>query len=438
MLKRLPILLVVLVVIGALAGAEANAAPAPKGNYIVVLNDSVADPGAVAAQHARAFSGQVGHVYRHALTGYSVTLPNAALPALRANPDVLFVSEDGDVRATELPTGIDRIDADRSSARSGDGRGSVNINVAVIDSGMGLDRQDLNVVGGIDCVREGKQASFDDPYGHGTHVAGTIAAKDDGPDIPNDPLEIVGVVPGAPLWAVRVLMKNGFGTDSMVICGIDWVTATRADSDPSNDIAVANMSIGDKGADDGNCGLTNRDAVHLAICNSVASGVSYVVSAGNETGDLAAHTPAAYDEVLAVTAMSDFDGKPGALSSDTCPDGNVVDDAPAWFSNFATLPADQAHTVAAPGVCIWSTYIAPFNAALTSGTSMSSPHVAGTVALCIAKGPCAGLTPAQIIQRIVADAAAYNNAHSQYSFAGDPLRPVEGKYYGYLIRAGEY
>ena len=77
---------------------------------------------------------------------------------------------------------------------------------------------------------------------------------------------------------------------------------------------------------------------------------------------------------------------------------------------------------------------------VSSGTSFASPLVAGTVALCIASGPCAGLTPRQIIQKIVADASAYNSTkkNSGYGFEGDPLRPISGKYYGYLIRAALY
>ncbi len=116
-----------------------------------------------------------------------------------------------------------------------------------------------------------------------------------------------------------------------------------------------------------------------------------------------------------------------------------MDDSAAWFSNFATLAQDRVHTVAAPGVCIGSTYPGGLYAA-NSGTSFASPLVAGTVALCIAAGPCAGLTPRQIIQKIVADASAYNSTkkNSGYGFEGDPLRPISGKYYGYLIRAALY
>jgi subtilisin len=386
--------------------------------------------------------------YGHALSGFAVRLPAAALSAVERSPNVLFVSEDAEVRATAcdpsvaqcLPTGVDRIEGDRSTAKAGDGRGSVGVNVAVIDTGIAA-HPDLNVVGGFDC-QSGK--GFGDPDRHGTHVAGTIAAKDDG-------VGVVGVAPGARLFAVRSLDKNGFGTTAKIICGIDWVTSTRTDTDSTNDIAVANMSLAGAGADDSNCGRTNKDATHLAICNSVATGVVYVVAAANSGQDFQAATPASYDEVLSVTAITDLDGRPGRLAS---PAGScfpadfqnqISDDSPVFFSSFATLAADQAHTIAAPGVCILST-VPPDSSSFTpgalydydSGTSMSSPNAAGTVALCIAAGACAGLTPPQIIQKIIRDAAAYNAKNLGYGFQGDPLRPVGGKYYGYLIRAGLY
>ena len=371
--------------------------------------------------------------YRHALNGFAARLSATAVSKLQANPAVTFVAPDGDNVADELPTGIDRIDADLSSARSGDETGTVNVNVAVLDTGIGLDRSDLNVAGGVDCYSN-KKGTYDDPNGHGTHVAGIIAARDDGVDNTFGD-ELVGVVPGAALWAVRVLGKNGGGKDSQIICGIDWVAGTRTDSDSSNDIAVANMSLGGKGKDDGNCGHSNRDPIHTAICGATAAGVTFVVSAGNETDDIAAHTPAAYDEVLTVSAIADSDGQAGGVGEPTC--SGTTDDTPAFFSNFAVTLADQAHTVAAPGDCIWSTWIAPSTAGRLSGTSQASPHVAGTVSLCIATGTCIG-TPAQIIQKVMGDAAAYNIANTGYGFQGDPLRPISGKYYGYLIRAALY
>jgi subtilisin family serine protease len=255
----------------------------------------------------------------------------------------------------------------------------------------------------------------------------------------------VGVAPGANLSSVRVLDKNAKGSESKIICGIDWVTSTRTDADPTNDIAVANESLGAFApqGDDENCGLTKKDPLHLAICRSVAAGVTHVASAGNESTDLASHVPAAYNEVLTATAMADAEGTPGGLVGPMPPDCNLPDDFDdrfATFSNFATLAADRSHTVAAPGACIGSTYL---NAgyAFSSGTSFASPLTAGTVALCIAgqKTPCAGLTPAQIVQKIVADAAAYNAKDPGYGFTGDPLHnPDPNKYYGHLIRAALY
>ncbi len=236
----------------------------------------------------------------------------------------------------------------------------------------------------------GTDSSFDDHYGHGTHVAGIIGAEDNGEGV-------VGVAPGARLWAVRVMSAAGQGSTATALCGVDFVTSTRTDSDPTNDIAVASMSIGFSGpkvGDDGNCGLSNHDALHLAICNSTTAGVTYVVAAGNSAMDFRNDTPATYSEVLTVTAIADFNGQPGGGASPTC--RTDVDDTYADFSSFATLVSDQAHTIAAPGVCILSTAApksliwgganAPLYGVL-SGTSMATPHVAGTVALCIFSGP---------------------------------------------------
>ena len=348
------------------------------------------------------------------------------------------------MHTAEIPTGINRIDGDLSSTVSGDDQGSVNINVAVLDTGIGLDREDLNVAGGVDCMGKKGDGTYDDHNGHGTEVGGVIAAKDDGRDTvadPNDPSEIVGVVPGASLWAVKVLSDKGSGSSATIACGVDFITATRTDANPANDIAVANASIGGHGKDDHNCGRSTKDVLHLAICNSVARGVTYAVAAGNEKDDLQAHSPANYNEVLAVTAMSDLDGQPGGLGTVSCavPKEGFLDDIPAPFSNFATLPEDKAHTIAAPGVCIKMTAIAPLSWRISAGTSFASPHAAGTAALCIAAGPCAGLAPAQVISKLIADAASYNQANPSYGFTGDPLHSSDpNKYYGYLIRAGLY
>jgi subtilisin len=421
------------------AGPGASAAPTGSGSYIVVFKGSVTDPAALAASQAKKLGATLSQVYKVALRGYAATIPTSRLAELTSDPSVAYVAPDLPVQAAAqtLPSGVDRVDGDLSSTVSGDGTGSVNLNVAVIDTGIDPTHPDLNVVGGYNCST-GK--GFTDQSGHGTGVAGLIAAKD-------DTVGVVGVAPGARLWAVRVLNKNGGGSRSTILCGIDWVTSTRTDSDPSNNIAVANMSLTGKGSDDGNCGLTPKnDPVHQAICRSVAAGVTYVVAAGNAGADFAGAIPAAYDEVLTATAMTDTDGMPGGTGPDqvvfngtACPQdpGLVQDDTAVFFSNFATTGADQAHTVAAPGVCILTDFLGG-QLALEAGTSFASPLVAGVAALCIASGPCAGLTPAQIRQKLVSDASAYNTANPGYGFAGDPLRPQPGKYYGYLVRAALY
>ena len=426
------------------SAAPGAAATTTTGNYIVVLTDSAGDAGVVASQHAAKYAAKVGFVYRHALKGYSVAMPAALVSALRADPRVALVAPDEPVSAAGqyVGTSIRRIQADQSSTHSGDGTGSVNVEVAVLDTGIDVTQPDLNVLGGVDCANS-MGRSFSDDNGHGTQVAGLIGARDNA-------IGVVGVAPGARLWAVKVLGKNGMGSTSNILCGLDWVTGTRTDADPTNDISVANMSLAgnpNKSVDDGNCGLIKKNPLHQAICRSVAAGVTYVVAAGNNTADVQYVSPAAYDEVLTVTAMADRDGLPGGAGGTECT--GDADDTPAFFSNFATLASDQAHTLSAPGTCLATLYplakcATPENPQPTdcfasgTGTSFASPLVAGTVALCIASGQCAGLTVAQIRQKIVNDDAAYNVANPAYGFTGDPLRPIAGKYYGYLVRAAAY
>lgn len=395
--------------------ATAAAGATTVGRYIVVLNPSVSNPGAVAGEHARRYGADVRYVYRYAIKGYAATIPTARLSAIRSDSRVAYVEEDRPVHMTAqtLPTGINRIDGDLSSQLSGNGSGSVSVGVAVIDTGSGP-HSDLNIAGGKNCSTG---RSFNDGNGHGTHVAGTIAAKDDGNGV-------VGVAPGARIYSVRVLNNQGSGSTSSVVCGIDWVTQNAA----TLDIKVANMSLGGSGSD----GTCSSGSEHQAICNSVNAGVTYVVAAGNSNTDYSSFVPATFTQVLTVTAMADFNGSSGGGAAATC--RSDVDDTFADFSSFAGS-GDSAHTIAGPGVCIYSTWKGGgYNT--ISGTSMATPHVTGTVALCIDSGACAGLTPAQIISKLRSDAAA---RPLSYGFTGDPSHGgTSSKYYGYLVYAGGY
>ena len=259
-MRRLSLLLGVVA-----AALVAPAVATGQSDYIVVLRDGT-NVDAVVQEHVAQYGADVSHRYRHALRGYAARLTPAAVSALRRDDRVGFVTRDRGVfaaAAQTLPTGVDRIDGDLSSARSGDGVGSVHVDVAVLDTGVDLDHPDLNVVGGVNC-HDGDD--FEDRNGHGTHVAGILGARDDGEGV-------VGVAPGARIWAVRVLDDSAnTATFATVVCGIDWVTSTRTDFDPANDIEIANMSLGGDGADDGNCGRTDGDVMHLAICNSTDAG----------------------------------------------------------------------------------------------------------------------------------------------------------------------
>jgi subtilisin len=406
--------------------------------FIVVLEDDVSSPRSVADAHAQRYGAAVTNVYSHALNGYAAKVPEQGVQGIRNDPRVAFVEQDyvQEAFAQTLPTGVNRIEGDKSSTANIDNQDQrVDVDIAVLDTGIQKDHPDLNVAGGYNCTSS-IRSNYGDGHGHGTHVAGIAAAKDDNTGV-------VGAAPGARLWAMKVLTDSGIGFTSWIICGIDRVTAMNTDANLANNIEVANMSLGGSGGDSTCNSLF--DSYHRAICRSTNAGVTYAVAAGNSNTDLKNSRPATYDQVLAVTAVSDFNGAPGGSAAHTCRDD--VDDTSADFSNFTTVGhADANHTIAAPGVCIESTWKgSTYNT--ISGTSMASPHAAGTAALCIAKrdvdgngtfetnGPCTGMTPSQVISKLRSDA---EGQPASYGFTDDPNTPNGSRYYGYLEYAGGY
>jgi hypothetical protein len=346
-----------------LAANQAQSSPAQAQQRVLVLLHDWAPPGtAVGHEYAQRHGGRLLRAYEHALNGFAAELPAPALATLSNDPRVAHVELDQRVEiAGEIPTGLDRIGADQYHDLRNPDRDPINvdIDVAILDTGI-AEHPDLNVVGGVDCSLgfwifiRCDEGVYPDGHGHGTHVAGTVGALDNGAGV-------VGVAPGARLWGVKVLDDGGSGWISNIAAGIDWVTA-RAEI-----IDVANMSLG--------CECASA-VLDTAITNSTNAGVVYVVAAGNSDKDAATFSPANHPRTIAVSALADYDGKPGGLAAPTCSDRGP-DDTLATFSNYGPTV-----DIAAPGVCINST-VPGGGFAQWSGTSMASPHVAGAAALYI-------------------------------------------------------
>jgi len=223
----------------------------------------------------------------------------------------------------------------------------VDVDIAVLDTGIDLKHPDLNVYRNVSFIPGVKTG--DDDNGHGTHVAGIAAAKDNGKGV-------IGAAPGARLWAIKACDSAGECKISNMIKAVEYITQH------ADEIDVVNISVE----------TPFSPALNAAISASVKAGVTYVVAAGNYGQDASKTSPASDPDVITVSAITDSDGKCGGTGPSL---KNATDDSFAHFSNFG-----PAVTIAAPGVAILSTYLHG-GYAIDSGTSMAAPSVAGAAAL---------------------------------------------------------
>jgi subtilisin family serine protease len=372
------------------AASAAKSAPIP-GDYIVTLRDNVSDVAAVAKAISGLHKGALKHVYKAALKGFAVqNISEAAAAAIAADPRVERVEADQVMTAIATETGatwgIDRIDQ-RTLPLSGTydyGADGTGVTVYIIDTGINFTHNEYNgrAFKGIDEVTSGGTAA--DCNGHGSHVSGTVGGT------------TYGVAKKATLVAVRVLDCSGSGSTAGVIAGIDWVTAQK-NANPSVPSA-ANMSLGG--------GLSTT--LNQAVENSVAAGVVYAIAAGNSSADACTFSPASAPNAITVGATDINDGFASFSNRGSCVDIN------------------------APGVNITSAWMGSNTATNTiSGTSMATPHVAGTIALYLQVNPTA--TASQVDGALKANASttatvpsATTNKflYSSFITSGPPGPPV--------------
>ena len=408
---------------------------------IVIVNDSVINDTQSLKSTIEAltntienFGGEVIYRYNSAITGFTFKAPNQQVTdnivdSLSLDRRVKFIEQDKTVVpfSEQIPTGLQRIDANGLYSILKIGSFSADVDIAIIDSGIDLDNPDLNVYSntsmiipqgsqhpaaddgnsivnnnvhldklGLDVSAVGgNTTTFDPPFttqsstsgddtcGHGTHVAGIAAAKADSHGV-------VGIAPDARLWAIKALDYDKFrgtceGSISSTIAAIEYITRLK------DKIEIVNLSLGCK---------CNSTALDDAISKAVRANITIVVAAGNINSDASKFSPANHKDVVAVSAITDLDGKCGGLNKPKWINagqfsGLYDDDAFSRFSNYG-----EAVDIAAPGVMINSTDMNG-SYSLSNGTSMAAPYVTGAAALYKILNP--GSTPSDIRNALVAD-----------------------------------
>ncbi|RPE40589.1 peptidase inhibitor I9 [Streptomyces sp. Ag109_O5-1] len=331
------------------------------GSYLVTLKEGIKGPSAAGKGIITRYGAKISHTYDSVLNGYAVRASAAQARRLAADSRVDSVVQDSRVRLERTQKnppswGLDRVDQAAlplDKAYTWPQSAGAGVTVYVIDTGVRISHRDFGGRASYGWNFVDGDRNADDGNGHGTHVAGIIAGTK------------YGVAKRARIVSVRVLDNSGAGTTTQVIAGIDWVTAHARGP------AVANLSLG------------GYHSVQLdtAVRNSIRSGVTYTVAAGNDDRPAAGYSPADVPQALTVGATDRTDTR-------------------AAFSDFGS-----AVDLFAPGVAITSDWNASDTAKATcSGTSMAAPHVAGAAALYLAGHPKAG--PAQVAKALIAGAAS--------------------------------